>query len=201
MGWARRSRSPCPQDRKTRPRARKRSTARGPAVPVESDERILVVDDNGRHAPLPPAHPPGQLEGRHGERWHGRARQGAQVPARSHHCRFMSAAPGPTACRCSGCYETTRAWRISSSWRVAAGANEDASIDALSAGADDYPPKPFAARELLARGRAAGAQPPAPGLRCRAKLAEQPSFMKDELVLMLSNCCAARSTSCSTPSR
>ncbi len=71
---------------------------------------------------------------------------------------------------------------------LSARANEDASIDALSAGADDYLPKPFAARELvarvavqLARGRLRRAE------RAAREVAEQTSFMKDELVLMLSN--------------
>jgi len=71
---------------------------------------------------------------------------------------------------------------------LSARANEDASIDALSAGADDYLPKPFAARELLARvavqlarGRLRKAE------RAAREVAEKSSFMKDELVLMLSN--------------
>ncbi|HVQ17350.1 MAG TPA: response regulator, partial [Vicinamibacterales bacterium] len=71
---------------------------------------------------------------------------------------------------------------------LSARANEDASIDALSAGADDYLPKPFAARELmarvavqLARSRLRRAE------RAAREVAEQSSFMKDELVLMLSN--------------
>jgi signal transduction histidine kinase len=71
---------------------------------------------------------------------------------------------------------------------LSARANEDASIDALSAGADDYLPKPFVARELvarvavqLARGRLRRAE------RAAREVAERSSFMKDELVLMLSN--------------
>jgi signal transduction histidine kinase len=71
---------------------------------------------------------------------------------------------------------------------LSARANEDASIDALSSGADDYLPKPFAARELLARvavqlarNRLRRAE------RAAREVAEQSSFMKDELVLMLSN--------------
>jgi signal transduction histidine kinase len=71
---------------------------------------------------------------------------------------------------------------------LSARANEDASIDALSAGADDYLPKPFNARELLARvavqlarGRLRRAE------RAAREVAEKSSVMKDELVLMLSS--------------
>jgi signal transduction histidine kinase len=71
---------------------------------------------------------------------------------------------------------------------LSARANEDASIDALSAGADDYLPKPFSARELiarvavqLARMRLRRAE------RAAREVAERSSFMKDELVLSLSN--------------
>jgi signal transduction histidine kinase len=71
---------------------------------------------------------------------------------------------------------------------LSARANEDASIDALNAGADDYLPKPFTARELiarvavqLARVRLRRAE------RAAREVAEQTSFMKDELVLMLAN--------------
>jgi signal transduction histidine kinase len=71
---------------------------------------------------------------------------------------------------------------------LSARANEDASIDALSAGADDYLPKPFVARELLARvavqlarGRLRQAE------RVAREVAEKSSVMKDELVLMLSS--------------
>ena len=71
---------------------------------------------------------------------------------------------------------------------LSARANEDASIDALNAGADDYLPKPFSARELiarvavqLARSRLRAAE------RAAREVAEQSSFMKDELVPMLSN--------------
>lgn len=71
---------------------------------------------------------------------------------------------------------------------LSARVNEDASIDALNAGADDYLPKPFSARELvarvavqLARARLRRAE------RAAREVAEQRSFMKDELVLMLSN--------------
>jgi signal transduction histidine kinase len=71
---------------------------------------------------------------------------------------------------------------------LSARANEDASIDALTAGADDYLPKPFSARELtarvavqLARMRLRRAE------RAAREVAEQSSFMKDELVLSLSN--------------
>jgi signal transduction histidine kinase len=71
---------------------------------------------------------------------------------------------------------------------LSARANEDASIDALTAGADDYLPKPFSARELiarvavqLARARLRRAE------RAAREVAEQSSFMKDELVLSLSN--------------
>jgi signal transduction histidine kinase len=71
---------------------------------------------------------------------------------------------------------------------LSARANEDASVDALTAGADDYLPKPFSARELiarvavqLARARLRAAE------RAAREVAEQMSFMKDELVTMLSN--------------
>jgi signal transduction histidine kinase len=71
---------------------------------------------------------------------------------------------------------------------LSARANEDASVDALSAGADDYLPKPFSARELiarvavqLARARLRAAE------RAAREVAEQMSFMKDELVTLLSN--------------
>jgi signal transduction histidine kinase len=71
---------------------------------------------------------------------------------------------------------------------LSARANEDASVDALTAGADDYLPKPFSARELiarvavqLARARLRAAE------RTAREVAEQTSFLKDELVTMLSN--------------
>jgi signal transduction histidine kinase len=71
---------------------------------------------------------------------------------------------------------------------LSARVNEDASVDALTAGADDYLPKPFAARELiarvavqLARARLRAAE------RAAREVAEQTSFMKDELVTMLSS--------------
>jgi signal transduction histidine kinase len=71
---------------------------------------------------------------------------------------------------------------------LSARANEDASIDALNAGADDYLSKPFSARELtarvalqLARARLRAAE------RAAREVAEQTSFMKDELVTLLSN--------------
>jgi signal transduction histidine kinase len=71
---------------------------------------------------------------------------------------------------------------------LSARANEDASVDALSAGADDYLPKPFSARELttrvavqLARARLRAAE------RAAREMAEQTSFLKDELVTMLSS--------------
>ena len=71
---------------------------------------------------------------------------------------------------------------------LSARANEEASVDALTAGADDYLPKPFSARELiarvavqLARARLRAAE------RAAREVAEQTSFMKDELVTMLSS--------------
>lgn len=71
---------------------------------------------------------------------------------------------------------------------LSARTNEDASIDALNAGADDYLPKPFSSRELvarvavqLARARLRAAE------RAAREVAEQTSFMKDELVLILTN--------------
>jgi signal transduction histidine kinase len=70
---------------------------------------------------------------------------------------------------------------------LSARANEEASLDALTSGADDYLPKPFAARELvaraavqLARGRLRRAE------RAAREVAEKSSVMKDELVRMLS---------------
>jgi signal transduction histidine kinase len=71
---------------------------------------------------------------------------------------------------------------------LSARANEEASIDAFDAGADDYLPKPFSARELtarvavqLARARLRRAE------RAAREVAEQSSLMKEELVTMLSN--------------
>lgn len=71
---------------------------------------------------------------------------------------------------------------------LSARANEDASIDALTGGADDHLPKPFSARELiarvavqLARARLRAAE------RTAREVAEQTSFLKDELVTMLSS--------------
>jgi signal transduction histidine kinase len=70
---------------------------------------------------------------------------------------------------------------------LSARSNEDASIDAFNAGADDYLPKPFSARELvarvavqLARARLRQAE------RMARQAAEETSQFKDELVSMLS---------------
>jgi len=71
---------------------------------------------------------------------------------------------------------------------LSARANEEASIDALNAGADDYLPKPFSARELLARVAVQLARVRLRRAeRAAREVAEQSSSMKDELVLMLSN--------------
>lgn len=70
---------------------------------------------------------------------------------------------------------------------LSARSNEEASIDALNAGADDYLPKPFTARELvarvavqLARARLRQAE------RMARQSAEATSHFKDELVSLLS---------------
>jgi signal transduction histidine kinase len=71
---------------------------------------------------------------------------------------------------------------------LSARANEDASIDALSAGADDYLPKPFSARELIARAAVQIARARLRAAeRAAREVAEQTSFMKDELVTLLSS--------------
>jgi signal transduction histidine kinase len=70
---------------------------------------------------------------------------------------------------------------------LSARSNEEASIEALNAGADDYLPKPFSAQELtarvavqLARARLRQAE------RLARETAERSSVLKDELVAVLS---------------
>lgn len=70
---------------------------------------------------------------------------------------------------------------------LSARANEDASVESLTAGADDYLPKPFFAKELTAR---VGVQLARARLRYAERVAretaEETGVMKDELVGMLS---------------
>jgi signal transduction histidine kinase len=70
---------------------------------------------------------------------------------------------------------------------LSARSNEDASIDALHAGADDFLPKPFTARELVAR---VAVQLARVRLRQAERMArqsaEETSQLKDELVTLLS---------------
>jgi signal transduction histidine kinase len=70
---------------------------------------------------------------------------------------------------------------------LSARSNEEASIDALNAGADDYLPKPFSARELVARVEVQLARARLRNAERRARqAAEQSSHLKDELVTTLS---------------
>ncbi len=126
------------------------------------------------------------MEGRDGDGWHERAGESTQVPPDLIIADLMM--PGLDGLSLLGALRDDRKLADIPVMVLSARANEDASIDALSAGADDYLPKPFAARELvarvavqLARGRLRRAE------RAAREVAEQSSFMKDELVLMLSN--------------
>jgi signal transduction histidine kinase len=70
---------------------------------------------------------------------------------------------------------------------LSARSNEEASVDALNAGADDYLPKPFSARELVARVEVQLARARLRHAERRARqAAEQSSHLKDELVTTLS---------------
>jgi signal transduction histidine kinase len=172
--------------------ARKRSrpaspgTPRKTAVPIEGSERILVVDDNADMRRY--------LRRILAEHWKVEtASDGMSALA-----KVRKAAPdliiadlmmpGLDGLGLLGALRDDAQSADVPVMVLSARANEDASIDALSAGADDYLPKPFAARELLARvavqlarGRLRRAE------RAAREVAEKSSFMKDELVLMLSN--------------
>lgn len=179
---------PVSRGRRSKDSANKRSgaTARGPAVPVESDERILVVDDNADMRKY--------LRRILQENWKvDTANDGmaALAKVRKSPPDLIIAdlmMPGLDGLSLLGALRDDARLADIPVMVLSARANEDASIDALSAGADDYLPKPFAARELLARvavqlarNRLRRAE------RAAREVAEQSSFMKDELVLMLSN--------------
>ena len=178
---------PAIRARKPKEAGGKRGTAaRGPAVAVESDERILVVDDNADMRRY--------LRRILQESWRvDTASDGmaALAKARKSPPDLIIAdlmMPGLDGLSLLGALRDDARLADIPVMVLSARANEDASIDALSAGADDYLPKPFAARELLARvtvqlarNRLRRAE------RAAREVAEQSSFMKDELVLMLSN--------------
>jgi signal transduction histidine kinase len=184
-GWV--GDEPAPRTRGRKESANKRgATARGPAVPVESDERILVVDDNADMRRY--------LRRILQESWKvDTANDGlsALAKVRKSPPDLIIAdlmMPGLDGLSLLGALRDDPRLADIPVMVLSARANEDASIDALSAGADDYLPKPFAARELLARvavqlarNRLRRAE------RAAREVAEQSSFMKDELVLMLSN--------------
>jgi DNA-binding response OmpR family regulator len=162
------------------------SAARGPAVSAESDERILVVDDNADMRRY--------LRRILQANWKvDTANDGmaALAKARKSAPDLIIAdlmMPGLDGLSLLGALRDDPGLADIPVMVLSARANEDASIDALSAGADDYLPKPFVARELLARvavqlarNRLRRAE------RAAREVAEQSSFMKDELVLMLSN--------------
>jgi signal transduction histidine kinase len=178
----------------SRSAAARGSTARGPNArgaadsgqPVESDERILVVDDNADMRRY--------LRRILQETWRvDTANDGMAALAKIRKAPpdliiadLMM--PGLDGLSLLGALRDDPRLADIPVMVLSARANEDASIDALSAGADDYLPKPFAARELLAR---VTVQLARNRLRCAERaareVAEQSSFMKDELVLMLSN--------------
>ncbi|MEJ0034530.1 MAG: ATP-binding protein [Gammaproteobacteria bacterium] len=179
---------PAERARKVGGSASKRgSTAHGPVAPVESDERILVVDDNSDMRQY--------LRRILQESWKvDTASDGmaALAKVRKSPPDLVIAdlmMPGLDGLSLLGALRGDPRLADIPIMVLSARANEDASIDALSAGADDYLPKPFVARELLARvtvqlarSRLRRAE------RAAREIAEQSSFMKDELVLMLSNC-------------
>ncbi len=165
---------------------RRGSSTRGPAAPVESAEHILVVDDNADMRRY--------LRRILQESWKvDTANDGMAALARARKsppdliiADLMM--PGLDGLSLIGALRDDPRVADIPVMVLSARANEDASIDALSGGADDYLPKPFAARELLARvtvqlarNRLRRAE------RAAREVAEQSSFMKDELVLMLSN--------------
>ncbi len=167
--------------------SRKRGgTARDPAVPVENDERILVVDDNADMRRY--------LRRILQENWRVEtANDGmaALAKARKSPPDLIIAdlmMPGLDGLSLLGALRDDPRLADMPVMVLSARANEDASIDALSAGADDYLAKPFSARELLAR---AAVQLARNRLRraerVAREVAEQSSFMKDELVQMLSS--------------
>ena len=178
---------PASRARKPKAVASKRgSTARGPAVAVESEERILVVDDNADMRRY--------LRRILQETWRvDTANDGmaALAKVRKSPPDLIIAdlmMPGLDGLSLLGALRDDPRLASIPVMVLSARANEEASIDALSAGADDYLPKPFVARELLARvavqlarSRLRRAE------RAAREVAEQSSFMKDELVLMLSN--------------
>src|SRR6185369_16419254 len=158
---------PGPRGSKRRGPVNKRaSSARGPAVPVESDERILVVDDNADMRRY--------LRRILEESWRvdtandGMAALGKVRKSPPDLIIADLMMPGLDGLSLLGALRDDARLADIPVMVLSARANEDASIDALSAGADDYLPKPFA--ERAAR-----------------EVAEQSSFMKDELLLMLSN--------------
>jgi signal transduction histidine kinase len=178
---------PAPRVRKAKQSATKGgSAARGPAVSAESDERILVVDDNADMRRY--------LRRILQESWKVEtANDGmaALAKVRKSAPDLIIAdlmMPGLDGLSLLGALRDDPGLADIPVMVLSARANEDASIDALSAGADDYLPKPFVARELLARvavqlarNRLRRAE------RAAREVAERSSFMKDELVLMLSN--------------
>ena len=174
--------------RKTRAAAsdKRGAAARKPVVSVDSEERILVVDDNADMRRY--------LRRILQEHWKvDTANDGmaALAKVRKSAPDLLIAdlmMPGLDGLALLGHLRDDPRLADIPVMVLSARANEDASIDALSAGADDYLPKPFVARELmarvavqLARSRLRRAE------RAAREVAEQSSFMKDELVLMLSN--------------
>jgi signal transduction histidine kinase len=172
--------------RTVKPKAKASSGKRASATPVESAERVLVVDDNADMRRY--------LRRILEEQWKvDTATDGmaALDKIRKSKPDLLIAdlmMPGLDGLSLLGALRDDPRCADLPVMVLSARANEDASIDALNAGADDYLPKPFAARELkarvavqLARGRLRRAE------RAAREVAEQTSFMKDELVLMLSN--------------
>jgi signal transduction histidine kinase len=162
------------------------ATARGPAVQVESEERILVVDDNSDMRRY--------LRRILEDNWKvDTASDGmsALAKVRKSPPDLVIAdlmMPGLDGLSLLSALRDDPRLADIPVMVLSARANEDASIDALSAGADDYLPKPFAARELLARVAVQLARSRLRlAERAAREVAEQSSFMKDELVLMLSN--------------
>ncbi len=135
--------------RAARPETRASRAAPGRPVAVESDERILVVDDNADMRRY--------LRRILQESWKvDTANDGmaALAKVRKAPPDLIIAdlmMPGLDGLSLLGALRDDPRLADIPVMVLSARANEDASIDALSAGADDYLPKPFAARELLAR--------------------------------------------------